>query len=147
MNQRLWAPVDIERILDHIKNKKSLEEISKREKRTIPNIQSKLKEIAADLYFNKNMEYDKVEEITGIEKSTLLVKRVKVERVNVERCGSPKIPEVKPIEPVKLIEPVKEIEQIPSTPQLRLSTENPFSISSIRTLIQSTVEICLLPRN
>jgi hypothetical protein len=147
MNQRLWAPVDIERILDHIKNKKSLEEISKREKRTIPNIQSKLKEIAADLYFNKNMEYDKVEEITGIEKSTLLVKRIKVERIKVETCGSPKIPEVQPIESVKLIEPVKEIEQIPSSPQLRLSTENPFSISSIRTLIQSTVEICLLPRN
>lgn len=140
MNQRMWGPADVTRLLAHIKKKKSLEDISKQERRSLPSVKAKLKEIAVDLYFNKNMEYSKVEEITGIQKTALVVKRIPVIS---ERSGSPKnIGELSK-------EVVKIPETIQATPeyQIRLSTENPFSISSLSALINSTIEICLLSRD
>ena len=135
MNQRIWTPVDVSRLLDQIKKKYTLAEISKREKRSIPSIQTKLKEIAVDLYFNKNIPYERVEEITGIQKGDLVVKR----KLTVpERSGSPKEAE---------LEDIKEPEIIPSGYKVMVSNENPFSIESLSTLILSTVSICLLSSN
>jgi hypothetical protein len=105
-----------------------------------------LKEIAADLYFNKNMKYDKVQDITGIPKEALLVKR---RPVIAERCGSPKEAEITAVIAVeKALEEVA-IETIQSNSgyDIRLSIENPFSISSLSALIHTTVDICLSPRN
>ena len=153
MNQRIWTPVDITRLLDYIKKKKSLEDISRKEKRSVLSIQSKLKEIAVNLYFNKNISYAKVEEITGIQKESLVVKRIK--HVNIpERSGSPK--EVEPIvktsllvETSLLVKTSLPVETIQSSSgyTLRISTDNPFSIESLSSLIHSTVGICLLPRS
>jgi hypothetical protein len=146
MNQRIWTPVDVNRLLDHINKNKTLEEISKKERRPISSIQTKLKEIAADLYFNKNMKYDRVQEITGIPKEALLVKR---RAVIPERCGSPKEAEITAVIAVeKALEEVA-IETIQSNSgyDIRLSIENPFSISSLSALIHTTVDICLSPRN
>jgi hypothetical protein len=143
MNHRFWAPVDVTRLLDQIKKKKSLEDISKKERRSIQSIKAKLKEIAVDLYFNKNINYDKVEEITGIQKSVLIVKRTPVIS---ERSGSPKNTEDLAKEAVAV---TRVPETIQATPEyhIRLSTENPFSISSLSALINSTIEICLLSRD
>ena len=133
MNQRIWAPVEVIRLLNHIKNNRSLEDISKRENRSIQSIQAKLKDVAVDLYFNKNMSYNRVEEITGIQKEEILVKRqkpvVKLSN-NPKLNGSPKELQVTQI--------------IPVAHELRLSTENPFSIESLSTLILSSINICLL---
>ena len=139
----MWGPADVTRLLAHIKKKKSLEDISKQERRSLPSVKAKLKEIAVDLYFNKNMEYSKVEEITGIQKSALVVKRIPVIS---ERSGSPKNSEELSKETVIV---TKIPETIQATPeyQIRLSTENPFSISSLSALINSTIEICLLSRD
>jgi hypothetical protein len=133
MNQRIWAPVDITRLLNHIKNNKTLEDISKKEKRSIATIQAKLKDIAVDLYFNKNMKYEQVQEITGIHKEDLLVKRSK--------------PELTGFSKDIVSHGVQPIESIPTGYQIRLSRENPFSIESLSTLILSTVNICLLSNN
>lgn len=141
MNQRMWGPADVTRLLAHIKKKKSLEDISKQERRSLPSVKAKLKEIAVDLYFNKNMEYSKVEEITGIQKEALVVKRTRVEIP--ERSGSPKNIEELPKEAVKVPETI----QANPGYQLRLSTENPFTISSLSALIHSTIDICLLSQN
>jgi hypothetical protein len=144
MNQRMWGPADVTRLLAHIKKKKSLEDISKQERRSLPSVKAKLKEIAVDLYFNKNMEYSKVEEITGIQKSALVVKRTRVEIP--ERSGSPKNSEELSKEAVA-VTTVPEIIQATPEYKIRLSTENPFSISSLSDLINSTIEICLLSRD
>ena len=146
MNQRIWTPVDVTKLLDQIKKKKSLEDISKRERRSIQSIQSKLKEIAVDLYFNKNMEYKEVEEITGIQKEALLVRRM---RVIPERSGSPKQEEIVDdlaMEAILQTRIPREPETIKPTYEIRLSTENPFSISSLSALLYSTMDICLLSR-
>jgi hypothetical protein len=147
MNQRIWTPVDVTRLLDQIKKKKSLEDISKRERRSIQSIQSKLKEIAVDLYFNKNIEYKEVEEITGIQKEALLVRRT---RVIPERCGSPKQEEIVDdlaMEAILQTRIPREPETITPAYEIRLSTENPFSISSLSALLYSTMDICLLSRH
>jgi len=143
MSQRIWAPVDVTRLLDQIKKNKPLEEISRRERRPISSIQAKLKEIAVDLYFNKNIDYDKVKEITGIPKEILIVKRKPIP----ERSGSPK-----DIEDAIILTRVPKIELVPETIKanpgyhIRLSRENPFSISSLSELINTTIDICLSSR-
>ena len=146
MDQQIWTPVDVTKLLDQIKKKKSLEDISKRERRSVSRIKSKLKEIAVDLYFNKNMEYKKVEEITRIQKEELLVKRI---RVIPERSGSPKQEEIlddlamEAVSQTRIPKP----EIIKSGYEIRLSTENPFSISSLSALLYSTIDICLVSRD
>jgi tRNA U54 and U55 pseudouridine synthase Pus10 len=146
----MWTPVDVTRLLAQIKKKKSIEDISKQERRSVQSIKAKLKDIAVDLYFNKNIKYEKVEEITGIQKDALVVRRTRVEIP--ERSGSPKndkevtdlaVEAVAVAAVPKAIEP----ETIKSGYQLTLSTENPFSISSLSALIHSTIDICLLPRD
>ena len=144
MNQRIWTPVDITRLLNHIKNNKSLEDISKKEKRSIASIQAKLKDIAVDLYFNKNIKYETVQEITGIQKQELLVKRSKPELSGLTKDMPNAMPDAQAI-PVANATPVAQA--IPVGYELRLSTENPFSIESLSTLILSTFSKCLLSNN
>lgn len=118
MNQRIWAPVDVSRLLDYIKADKKVSDIARLLKRSDSSVQAKLKDIAVDLYFNKNMAYELVQEITGIAKEDLLVRRTGVAK---EPISIPEIPRY----------------------TIRLSTENPFSIESISSLLLSTIEQCL----
>ena len=138
MNQ-LWAPDDTLQLLNYIKKKKTISQIAKLQKRSVQNIQAKLKNIATDLYFNKNLPYEKVIEITGIEMKDLLVRRNKV--IDSEINGSPKAEQK--VQP-KIEEKI--IETIP-TYTLRLSTENPFTIESLSTLLLSSIAVCLLSHN
>jgi hypothetical protein len=142
MNQ-LWTPDNTLQLLNYIKRKKTISQIAKLQKRSIQNIQAKLKNIATDLYFNKNLPYDKVIEITGIEIKDLLVRRNKI--IDSEINGSPKLQEeVQPQVEPQVQEKVPET--IP-TYTLRLSTENPFTIESLSTLLLSSIAVCLFSHN
>jgi len=142
MNQ-LWTPDNTLQLLNYIKNKRTISQIAKLQKRSVQNIQTKLKNIATDLYFNKNVPYEEVIKITGIEIKDLLVRRNKI--IDSEINGSPKLQEeVQPQVEPQVQEKVPET--IP-TYTLRLSTENPFTIESLSTLLLSSIAVCLFSHN
>jgi len=121
-------------LLNHIHSGKTFEEIARIQKQPVGCVESRLKKIAACLYFKDNMPYEKVEKITGIKKDILIVKR---SQKSSEMTGMPKIDareaEHEPIaeaepEPISLVIPIQII-----------TNENPFSPDVISTLISSSL--------
>ena len=61
-----WKEEDIKQLLEDIKNKLSHEEIANKHERTIGGIRSRIRELAADYYFNNELSVDKIQKYTGI---------------------------------------------------------------------------------
>ena len=61
-----WKEEDIKQLLEDIKNKLSHEEIANKHERTIGGIRSRIRELAADYYFNNELSVDKIHKYTGI---------------------------------------------------------------------------------
>jgi hypothetical protein len=115
-------------LLNHVSSGKTLEEIARIQKKPVTSIQSRLKTIAARLYFKENLSYEKVEEITGIKKEEIIVKRSRASempKVNLESESES--------EPISLVIPIQII-----------STENPFTLDAISTLLISSLTRGLL---
>ena len=74
-----------ERLLQLISVKKSIEEIARVQKRSVSCIKSRLKVLAADMYFNQMLPYDQVEARTGIKKDVLLVRRQKIPAISEDK--------------------------------------------------------------
>jgi hypothetical protein len=70
---RPWTAYDIDLLLRYIHEKRSFNYISKKQNRPLSTIQSKLKSIAAKMYFKDNVSFEKIYEITGISKETIIV--------------------------------------------------------------------------
>jgi hypothetical protein len=146
----VWTDTD-QKMLQLISVKKSIEEIAKVQKRSVSTINSRLKVLAADMYFNQKMPYEQVEARTGIKKDILLVRRQKIQ------ISEDKEPEVKPMledipETMPLVNKVTVATVAPITreivtqtdPITDLNTQNtPLAI--ISTLILSTIADCLSP--
>lgn len=119
-------------LLNYINSGKSLGEIARIQKQPIVSIESRLKTIAASLYFKENLPYEKVEEITGIKKEALVVKRTRA-----SESGMPKVdPDPDPkanFQHRNLSEPIQIIK-----------TENPFTLDAISTLLISSLTRGLL---
>ena len=111
-------------LLNHVHSGKTFEEIARIQKQPVGNIESRLKAIAARLYFKENLPYEKVEEITGIKKEEIVVKRIRTSETEMH-MASP--------EPKTLVIPIQII-----------STENPFSLDAISTLLISSLTRGLL---
>uniref|UniRef100_A0A6C0ANI0 Uncharacterized protein n=1 Tax=viral metagenome TaxID=1070528 RepID=A0A6C0ANI0_9ZZZZ len=132
-NSRVWTDNDTQLLLKYTSSKKKIEDIARIQKRTVGNIETKLKSIAAKLYFNEQLPYDQVEALTGIKKDVLIIKR---KSVNVA---------VAPLE----LEPVAPLESVAQLkPDLKpiqiISTECPFNLDTISTLIISSISQYLL---
>ena len=129
-----WTQSEIDNALRMIKEKKSIEEIARRQERSAPSVYSKLKWIAADMYFNQKIPFDKIEELTGIKKNSIVL--------------SAKA-QVDPEEEVVLdIKPSPSL--IPNIPTYSVSTESPFTLDTfcneistpiIKTIISSIEKI------
>jgi hypothetical protein len=149
----VWTDTD-QKMLQLISVKKSIEEIAKVQKRSVSTIKSRLKVLAADMYFNQKMPYEQVEARTGIKKDILLVRRQKIQ------ISEDKEPEVKPMleaipEAMPLVNKVKVATVVtvaPITREIVTQTEpitdhntqnTPLAI--ISTLILSTIADCLSP--
>ena len=141
-NGRPWTPDDTKALLEQVSSKKKMDEIARLQKRTVASVESKLKTIAANLYFNEQLPYEEVEERTGIKKNALVVRRI-----TGSASGSPKIevpvamamamPEPEP-------EPQPEPQPIPKREHIQvITTDCPFSLERISTLLISSVT-CLL---
>jgi hypothetical protein len=129
-NGRPWTPDDTKVLLQQVSLRKRVDEIARLQKRTVASIESKLKSIAANLYFNEQLPYEEVEEKTGIKKDALLVRRIAA-----SSSGSPKLEPPAPMSsPVAI--PIAEPIQV-------ITTESPFTIERLSTLLISSIP-CLL---
>jgi len=142
MNQPKWTTNRVSIMLKHIKDKKTLAEISILEGISIASIQTKLKAIAVDMYFNEQMPYEHVENITGIKKEEIVVPRNKR---NPSVSGVSKDEGVPEVPGVPKVPGVPEVSGVPEVP-IQISNNNPFTINSISTLLLSQITPCLLPR-
>lgn len=74
-NGRPWSQEDITTLLKQTQAKKSIEEIAKKQNRSVSNIRSRLKAIAANMYLKEKMPFEKIQEITGVQKSALVIQK------------------------------------------------------------------------
>ena len=68
-----WTQNEITSVLKLLKEKKSIEDIAKRHSRPAFNVKSLLKTLAATMYVRDNMSFEDIYQITGVEKSALVV--------------------------------------------------------------------------
>lgn len=75
---KLWTENEIKVVLTQAGNKRSPEEIAKKLNRSVSDIRSRLKSIAANMYINDKIPYEQIHEQTGVEKNTLILTPSKV---------------------------------------------------------------------
>lgn len=68
-----WTQDEIKEVLNQAKNKRNPEEIAMKLHRPVSEVRSRLKTIAADMYLNDKIPYDKIQEATGVEKSSFII--------------------------------------------------------------------------
>jgi hypothetical protein len=144
----VWTDTD-QKLLQLISVKKSIEEIAKVDKRSVSTIKSRLKVLAADMYFNQKLPYEQVEARTGIKKDILLVRRQKLQ------ISEAKEPEVKPVlEAIPETEPTVAIVATVAPEKREIVTQTEAMIelqpqythlAIISTIILSTIADCLSP--
>jgi hypothetical protein len=82
--RNVWSQSEIEYVLKLIQEKRKPEEIARKINRPISEVRSKLKVIAADMYIKDNMPYEKIQDLTGIEKKTLILSPLNVKHEKIE---------------------------------------------------------------
>jgi len=68
-----WTQDEIQIALNQVKDNRSPDDIAKKLNRPATEVRSKLRAIAADMYIRDNMPYNKVQEITGVEKNSFIL--------------------------------------------------------------------------
>jgi hypothetical protein len=68
-----WSQAEIQSTLLQAKNKRSPDEIARKLNRPVSEVRSRLKVIAAEMYINDKIPYDKIHEVTGVEKSSFII--------------------------------------------------------------------------
>ncbi len=68
-----WTQEEIQVVLNQVKNKRNPEDIAKKLNRPVSEVRSRLKIIAADMYLNDKLPYEKIQEQTGVQKDTLIL--------------------------------------------------------------------------
>ena len=111
-----WTQYEINSALEQIKQKKSLEEIAKRQNRSTTNLYCKLKYIAADMYYNQSIPFDIIEELTSVKKETIVISPARSEHLASED------------EVVINIQPSPKLN--PSIPTYSISNESPFTLDT-----------------
>ena len=108
-----WTQYEINSALEQIKQKKSLEEIAKRQNRSTTNVYCKLKYIAADMYYNQSIPFDMIEGLTSIKKESIVISPVQSASVD---------------EVIINIQPSPNLN--PSIPTYSISNESPFTLDT-----------------
>jgi len=137
-NGRPWTPDDTKALLQQVSYRKKVDEIARLQKRTVASVESKLKSIAANLYFNEQLPYEEVESRTGIKKDALLVRRIAA-----SASGSPKT-EVATVMAMAMGSPERMPDAEPMAKPIQvITTESPFALERLSTLLISSIP-CLL---
>lgn len=66
-----WLPEEIQQLLQEVKKKETHEEIASKHGRTAGAIRSRLRELAADYYFNDNRPMEDIIKFTGLDVETI----------------------------------------------------------------------------
>lgn len=66
-----WFPEEIQQLLQEVRKKETISEIASKHERTPGGIRSKLRQLAADYYFNDNRPLDEIMKFTGLDKETI----------------------------------------------------------------------------
>jgi hypothetical protein len=133
-----WTEEENTLILIYSKQKYSPDDISKKLNRPISDIRSKLKAIAAHLYFKDNLPYEKVQELTGVEKNTVVLTASTVKKQGISIQPDIENNVVLDVSIYEFPEKPEEIKPISynncrntNEPLVIVSLESPFSIKSI----------------
>jgi hypothetical protein len=66
-----WTDDEIQNLLQAVRKKESIEQIAQKHERTPGGIRSRLRELAADYYFNDNRPIDEIMKFTGLDAQTI----------------------------------------------------------------------------
>ena len=72
-HSNLWSYDETIELLTQAKGRRSPEEISKKLNRSVSQIRSRLKTIAADMYWKDKMAYENIYELTGVDKTAFVI--------------------------------------------------------------------------
>ena len=148
---KCWTQYEIQTALNQIKNKRTPEDIAKKLNRSVSDVRSRLKIIAADMYLNNKLPYHEIHEQTGVEKDTLIltsssVKHHKINEniesddhviVNVSIYDFPEDTEDSLRTPDKIVN--VDIKDNPDEMIITVSVESPFSAKSICDYISTPI--------
>jgi hypothetical protein len=66
-----WSDDEIQNLLQAVRKKESIEQIAQKHERTPGGIRSRLRELAAEYYFNDNRPIDEIMKFTGLDAETI----------------------------------------------------------------------------
>lgn len=144
-----WSEDEIKVVLDQAKNKRTADEIAKKLNRPVSEVRSRLKIIAANMYLNDKLPYEKIHEQTGVEKDTLILTSSNVKHdyidsddgehvvVNVSIYDFPGDTEDAVLTPDRMVN--VDIQDNPDEMIITVSVESPFSVKSICEYISTPV--------
>ena len=67
-----WSDSEIQQLLQGVKQKKTIDELAEIHQRTSGGIRCRIKQLAADYYFNDNRPIDEIMKFTGLDKETIM---------------------------------------------------------------------------
>jgi hypothetical protein len=67
-----WADDEIQKLLQAIKRKDTLEQIAESHQRSTGGVRGRLRQLAADYYFNDNRSIEQIMIFTGLDKATIV---------------------------------------------------------------------------
>ena len=118
---KLWTEGEIKLVLAQAENKRTPEEIAKKLNRSVLEVRSRLKSIAANMYLIDKMPYEKIHELTGVEKNTFILTPSKVKHEASEDA----------VLDVSIYDFPEDKPTVIVSPEITVSLESPFSVKSI----------------
>jgi DNA-binding Lrp family transcriptional regulator len=145
-HNNLWSYDETIELLTHAKAKRSPEEISKKLNRSVSQIRSRLKTIAADMYIKDKIAYENIYELTGVDKSAVIINSSTYIHTNTSNDLEMGIPQDAFKDDIIPREISIDIEDIPEDPVTTVSMESPFTVESfcehVSKPIMNTVIAC-----
>jgi len=133
-HSNLWSYDETIDLLTQAKARRSPEEISKKLNRSVSQIRSRLKTIAADMYWKDKMAYENIYELTGVDKTAFVINSSTYKHSSTFSDLEMGIETHLPVDAFKHdIIPREisiDIEDIPEDPITTVSMESPFTIES-----------------
>ena len=83
-----WKKDEIEKLLDSIQLKKTIETIANEHERTVGGINSYIRKIALDYHYNDNMPIEMIQNVTGLTKDEIefsIMKHTKMAKNKIEK--------------------------------------------------------------
>lgn len=142
----LWSHDETIELLTQAKARRSPEEISKKLNRSVSQIRSRLKTIAADMYMKDKMAYENIYELTGVDKSAFVINSSTYKHSNSSSDLEMGILRDAFKDDIIPREISIDIEDISDDPTSTVSMESPFTIESfcehVSKPIMDTVIVC-----